>query len=412
MTATGVQPTGAPAVPAEGPLPDAVVLDWPVGTATGWQVFGLNLALELVRDARVMPLLLEATDPTQLDPIQRRVLAVPLAQQPALRSMVTTAGTAGITTDYPVLRALGNGFLGGEATRRLHSATNVGVIFFEDTALDAAARDRAWGFERIVAGSVWNGEVLTALGLDTVRVVPQGIDPAIFHPAPRAGRLGDRFVVFSGGKLEYRKGQDLVIAAFRAFHQRHPDALLLTAWHNAWPRTMLGLETAGHVHGLPSVDAQGRLALGAWLLANGLPDGSFLDLGVLPNHRMAAAVREADVALFPNRCEGGTNLVAMEAMACGVPAIVAANTGQLDLLAEPGAAIALERQGPAAGSCPFYRGREGWGESAIEEIVERLEEAYADRDRLAAVGLAGAEFLHREWTWRQRAGELLEALPR
>jgi hypothetical protein len=37
-------------------------------------------------------------------------------------------------------------------------------------------------------------------------------------------------VVFSGGKLEHRKGQDLVIRAFVRFVQRHPDAVLVTAW--------------------------------------------------------------------------------------------------------------------------------------------------------------------------------------
>lgn len=56
-------------------LPDAVVLDWPIGTGTGWQVFGLNLALELVRDGRVMPLLLEPADPAALHPLHRHALA-------------------------------------------------------------------------------------------------------------------------------------------------------------------------------------------------------------------------------------------------------------------------------------------------------------------------------------------------
>ena len=45
-----------------------------------------------------------------------------------------------------------------------------------------------------------------------------------------------KFVVFSGGKLEWRKGQDLVLAAFRNLLQRNPSlrgaagAILVTAW--------------------------------------------------------------------------------------------------------------------------------------------------------------------------------------
>jgi glycosyltransferase involved in cell wall biosynthesis len=402
------RPTAEPAFRTS--LPEALVLDWPIGTGTGWQVFGLNLALELARDGRVMPLLLEPTDPDALHPLHRHALALPLAQQAELRQLLQVAGADGLRSDYPVLRALGNGFQGNEAGRRLTSGCDIGVIFFEDTALTADGLARAHAHDAIIAGSAWNGAVLAAAGLSHVRVIPQGIDPTVFHPAPRTGLLRNRFVVFSGGKLEYRKGQDLVIAAFRAFHSRHPDALLVTAWHNPWPQTIVGLDSAGHVRGLPAVDVRGRLVLAPWLAANGIEAGSVLDLGALPNHQMAQTVREADVALFPNRCEGGTNLVAMETMACGVPVILSANTGHLDLLGEPSAATPLTRQQPVRGQCPLYRGTEGWGESDVAEMVERLESVYQDRESARRRGERSAQAMHRDWTWRKRTAEILTML--
>ena len=401
----------APACLTPAPaLPEAVVLDWSIGTGTGWQVFGLNLALELARDGRVTPLLLERAEPATLHPLHRHALALPLAQQTVLHELLRSAGGDGIRTDYPFLRALGNGFQGNQAGRRLTSERDIGVIFFEDTAITPDGLTRARGHDTIIAGSSWNGAVLTATGLPRIHVIPQGIDPTVFHPAPRAGLLRNRFVVFSGGKLEYRKGQDLVVAAFRVFASRHPDALLLTAWHNPWPQTMVGLESAGHVRGLPGVDDRGRLSLVSWLGANGVGAESVIDLGALPNQQMAQAIREADVALFPNRCEGGTNLVAMEAMACGVPVILSANTGHLDLLTEPEAAFALTRQRPVKGSCPLYRGTDGWGESDLTEMVEHLEQVYRDRESAAERGARGAQFLHRAWSWRQRTAELLATL--
>ncbi len=408
--ASTVRPSPDPAPLTQGLLPEAVVLDWPIGTGTGWQVFGLNLALELVRDGRVTPLLLEPADPAALHPLHRFALTLPLAQQTELRDLLHSAGPAGLRTDFPVLRALGNGFQGNDAGLRLTSPRNLGVIFFEDTALGPEALARARSHDAIVAGSAWNGAVLRAAGLSAVHVIPQGIDPAVFHPAPRSGLLRDRFVVFSGGKLEYRKGQDLVVAAFREFSSRHRDALLVTAWHNPWPQTMVGIDSAGHVRGLPALDGRGRLALAPWLVANGLRPEAVLDLGALPNQQMAQTIRECDVALFPNRCEGGTNLVAMETMACGVPVILSANTGHLDLLAESGAAIPLTRQQPVRGRCPLFRGTEGWGESDVAEMVERLEEAYRDRNAIRERGARGAGFLHRAWTWRQRTAEMLEVL--
>lgn len=407
VPAPGTQHPGG-GVPSRGP--EAVVLDWQVGTGTGWQVFGLNLALQLACDGRVVPLLLEPVDQALLAPLHRHVLALSLAQQAELRAMLAAVGSTGLDTDYPVLRALGNGFQGNPTGAALRSARDIGVIFFEDTALTPDALARARQLECIIAGSAWNGALLRAAGLPRVHVIPQGIDPTIFHPAERSGLLRDRFVVFSGGKLEYRKGQDLVIAAFRAFRQRYPEALLLTAWHNPWPQTLVGLDSAGHVRGLPAVDPAGRLQLLPWLAANGLPAGSVLDVGALPNHQMAATVREADVALFPNRCEGGTNLVAMEAMACGVPSLVAANSGQLDLLAEPEAAVPLTRQGPPRGTCPFYQGRDGWGECDVEEMVEGLEAAWQDRAGMRERGRRAAEWMARAWSWRSRAREVLGVL--
>ena len=49
-------------------------------------------------------------------------------------------------------------------------------------------------------------------------------------PVPRL--LQARFVVFSGGKLEIRKGQDIVIQAFKKLLEICPDALLIASWCN------------------------------------------------------------------------------------------------------------------------------------------------------------------------------------
>jgi glycosyltransferase involved in cell wall biosynthesis len=160
------------------------------------------------------------------------------------------------------------------------------------------------------------------------------------------------------------------------------------------------------VRGVPAVRADGSLALGAWLEANGLPAGSYVDLGPVPNAGMGQLVREADVALFPNRCEGGTNLVAMECMASGVPTILAANTGHLDLV--DGGCIVLERQG-AVRPTGHFAGTEGWGESDVEEVLEALEWAYARRGEAAEVGAAGALSM-RGLTWSHQVDQLLEAV--
>jgi len=144
-------------------------------------------------------------------------------------------------------------------------------------------------------------------------------------------------------------------------------------------------------------------------VANGLDAGQIIDIGTLPNHAMGRVLQEMDVALFPNRCEGGTNLVAMECMACSLPTIVSANTGHLDLVANRCALCPETRQNPLPVATETAIGTDGWGESDVEEIVETLEQIWSDRESARMRGLAGVESLHR-WSWRNQIRELHDVL--
>ena len=196
--------------------------------------------------------------------------------------------------------------------------------------------------------------MLRAHGVDNVVTVLQGIDASLFKSRPRKVRRRDQFLVFSGGKLEYRKGQDIVVAAFREFVRRHPEAKLMVAWHNHWPRTMGEIGVAGHVRGVPAINGAGRPEMTRWLAENGIPAGNVVDLGLRGNAEMGSLIVEADVALFTNRAEGGTNLVAMECLAAGVPTILSANTGHLDLI-DDSRCFPLRTQG-ASRATPSFRG--------------------------------------------------------
>lgn len=404
-------PAHGPGTPNSAPAETSIrvpklVIDWQAGTQSGWGVYGLNLALHAIRSGRAFPVLLSTPDLTGVTSLQQRLLKEALEGHRQVAEFAALHGDKSLEIEHPVLRALGNG-LGSDTKGRLRGKHEIGVVFFEDTAFDSAAIQRGRAFDRIIAGSSWNAEVLRANGLDHVAVCLQGIDPTVFHPGPRSGWLGDRFVIFSGGKLEYRKGQDLVIAAFREFHRRHPDALLMVAWHNHWPHSMAEITTRGHVRGVPEVSVGGRLEIGRWLVSNGVPEDAFVDLGLATNFQMGQLVREADVALFPNRCEGGTNLVAMECLASGVPSILSANTGHLDLI-DAECCFALADQGNVAPTRQF-RGVEGWGESSIEEIIATLETVYSDREEARRRAEAGSARML-TLSWERQIGQLLTAL--
>ena len=111
---------------------------------------------------------------------------------------------------------------------------------------------------------------------------------------------------------------------------------------------------------------------------------------------MPWVLRECDVAVFPNRCEGGTNLVAMEAMACGVPTYVSYNTGQKDLVDLLGCG-ALKNQKPVKSS-PAMNTLQDWGETDVDEVVEKLEYVYKHRDEAARHAKTTAEKVA-AWGW-------------
>ena len=219
----------------------------------------------------------------------------------------------------------------------------------------------------------------------------------------------DQFVIFAGGKLEYRKGQDIVLKAFKIFHQRHPNSILVTNWQNLFPNLGVHITAGELVDNEPEKNNNGTgLDINKWMVRCGLPEKSFIDCGLVSNSELPAIIREADVTVAASRCEGGTNLVAMESMACGIPTILSANTGHLDLI-DDGNCYILKHQNSSA-PVGAFAGTEGWGNSDVEELVEKLEEAYQDRHGASERGIAAAHFM-KSWSWADKVKNLLHQLP-
>lgn len=385
----------------------AVFINWWLSSFTGWGVYGLNLALQWRADPNLaasasLPISEAALS---LDPLRWRALEPFIARSQAFQADLKGFENDAVTAHAPCLNGYDHTF---EIARAAHGVVltgmpTIGVTFFETPRLEDAAVARAAAHPVMVAGSTWNADLLAAHGLKNVRTVVQGIDPTLFHPAPRLGVLGDRFLIFSGGKLERRKGQDIVLTVARRFIERHPDALLVTAWHAAMSGYVGTLDQGELTTPVP-LNPSGAADVMGWAQANGLGPANILDLGAVPNAMMPTLLREADVALFPNRAEGGTNLVAMECMACGVPTILSRNTGHLDLI-EDDNCYPLVQQGELPGREAGFGGVAGWGESDVDEALEQLERVYAHREDARARGRRGAATLSR-LTWAQTAAQM------
>jgi len=190
-----------------------------------------------------------------------------------------------------------------------------------------------------------------------------------------------------------------VILAFRGFAARHEDAVLVAAWHSPWSGSGAGYQ--GKLVEPLRQDASGVLQIRRWAMENGIKPHQFVELPLTANSLMTQVLREMDCALQVSRCEACTNLPAKEAMACGVPVILANNTGTQDLV-DTDNCVALVSQDPVA---PLRgEGTEGWGESRVDEIVDALELLYTDTQQRKRIGARGAQWIleHRR-TWRDHA---------
>jgi glycosyltransferase involved in cell wall biosynthesis len=378
-----------------------VLLNWHLGSTFGWGILGLNLFFQWANDPLIRPLMGQPITRDGLglvDPL-RLGRAYPAIEQSNRHLAAIRVGVDNRRrTGAIVVDALGNELTGSNWQGR----RNVARCIFENTdiARGAAALTR---YDELLVASRWNADLLERVTGRKAKIIFEGVDTSLFCPGPKSGLMAsDKFYVFSGGKVEFRKGQDLVLLAFARFAQRHRDAVLVTAWHSIWPHLSAGFK--GRLTAPLTLDDRGQLDVRQWVARNGIDPKSMIDIGLVPNAMMPSILREMDVTLQPSRAEACTSLPVKEAMACGVPVIAALNTGMKDLLDDDNAILLRSQASIDNGEAAAMQ---GWGESDIDEIVAALEFAYEQREHAREIGLASRAWLiGHDRTWQAHAREL------
>jgi glycosyltransferase involved in cell wall biosynthesis len=257
------------------------------------------------------------------------------------------------------------------------------TLYQEDDALSIRYGSRlGWlwiAVLRLAHGFISNSPILDrtldAVGL-TARpraCIPQGVDPTRFRPPTPAERQAARdrlgvsgttpLVLYCGSVIE-RKGIDLLAEAWREVVLRHPEAVLLVVG----PDHRSGLHTPEEVAFASEIAARA---------ADPVFGGSIRLLGYRED--VSAFYRAADLLVFPSRREGWPSVVS-EAMASGLPCVLAAMDGLADVILQDGEhGLVVRSADPRAYAAaigrlladPALRGR--MGAAARERVVTELD---------------------------------------
>lgn len=207
--------------------------------------------------------------------------------------------------------------------------------------------------------ALWSRHGLS-LPSDRVSVVPNGVDPEAFAALPPRVEAREHLtggtgpVVLFLGRLSPRKELPLLLAAFAIVVRRLPAARLIVAG--------------------PDEGAGGAVAAAVRRLGLG---GHVVTTGMLTGKERLAALAAADVFALPAVGEGFP-VAALEALACGVPALLSPECG-------------FSRCEQAGAGLTVVRTVEAWA-AALESLL-------TDEDRRAGMGARGRALVHEEFTW-------------
>ncbi|QLL05536.1 GDP-mannose-dependent alpha-(1-6)-phosphatidylinositol monomannoside mannosyltransferase [Mycobacterium vicinigordonae] len=214
----------------------------------------------------------------------------------------------------------------------------------------------------------------------SLEYLPPGVDSDRFRPDPAARAelrarygLGERPTVVCLSRLVPRKGQDMLIKALPSIRRRVDGAALVI------------------VGGGPYLDTLRKLAH-----TSGVADHVTFTGGV-PGDELPAHHAMADVFAMPCRTRGagmdveGLGIVFLEASATGVPVIAGDSGGAPE-------AVQHNKTGLVVNG------------NSVDQVADAVTELLTDRDRAAAMGVAGRDWVRTQWRWDTLAARLAELL--
>jgi phosphatidylinositol alpha-1,6-mannosyltransferase len=229
----------------------------------------------------------------------------------------------------------------------------------------------------VTAGSIWTRERLERAfrRVGDMPIIASGIDTDMFTPdvsdaaIRQRHALGDNPVICCVSRLVARKGQDMLIKALPTVARAVPNVRLL----------IVGI--GPHEQALKSLAQQSRLS------------DRVVFAGAAKYAELPAYFRAGDVFAMPCRARWfgldveALGAVFLQAAAVGRPVIAGRSGGAPEAVQDGKTGLVVNP-------------------NSVDDIAQALIELLSDRSRAAAMGAAGASWMHTDWTWEVQANRL------
>jgi glycosyltransferase involved in cell wall biosynthesis len=264
-----------------------------------------------------------------------------------------------------------------------------------------AAEDFLGANDLITVPSHWSRMKVIEYGFpaEKVVVVPHGVSPEVFSPVPEQGRQDVRvhiglqpehFVFLNVGAMTWNKGIDVLLLAFAEVRRRHAHARLV-------------LKDASTLYGIQGANVVARFAEENPAQAADILSSVKVISSGLPLYQMRLLYAAADAYVSPYRAEG-FNLPVIEAIACGIPAVVTAG-GPTDDFCEPRTAWPV-RSDQVQNSEKAVPGGGYHLEPRLDSLIEQMGAALAEGRAGTGTFAAGRSHLVETFSWAAAARQL------
>lgn len=258
---------------------------------------------------------------------------------------------------------------------------NIAIVPWETTVVPRSWIGKLNGFDALLVPCKQNIEDFKNSGVKIpIELIHWGIDPDRFYPLQRPQK--EVFTFGTMGALSFRKGTEILVAAFQEEFKTEKDVkLICKTSYNTYPFNV----------------KDKRIEV--------------LMTPATPQELIQMFFKQIDCFVFPTRGEG-FGLTPLEAMATGVPAIVTGWSGPLEYMTPETGWLIDYTMTPAKNFTEHVYKEEcgNWAEPSKEHLKKLMRYAYEHQDEVRAKGLAAAEHVIKNWLWKDKIKMYIDAL--